>query len=298
DNGIIDSGAELFGEQTVLADGTKAANGFAALVALDSNGNGVVDADDPAFSTLRVWRDANGNGSTDAGELLSLSDLGITSFSLTNTATNSTTDGGTLTATGNFIRTNADGTTATGVMGDFNFNNDTIHSQYTDHIAVPGDIVALPDIQGLGKLRDLREAAALSPALAQDLKDFAAATTRGEQRSILINLLYDWAKTSPGYRHFKIDSYEYGFIEDPKSDNVIYLTPGQTYAPVATELDDETTMKIEVVEAVLGENPLTDLGWSGTNLPLYSQIYDEFFEGAYAELAGQSRLSSYINAVG
>src|SRR5581483_6778072 len=34
DNGIIDSGAELFGEQTVLADGTKAANGFAALVAL------------------------------------------------------------------------------------------------------------------------------------------------------------------------------------------------------------------------------------------------------------------------
>lgn len=39
-NGQIDSGAELFGKNTVLSNGSKAANGFAALDDIDNNDDG------------------------------------------------------------------------------------------------------------------------------------------------------------------------------------------------------------------------------------------------------------------
>ena len=60
---------ELFG-------GNGVGQGFAKLAAFDSNGDGVVDAHDAHFADLKVWRDANGNQQTDAGELMSLSDSG------------------------------------------------------------------------------------------------------------------------------------------------------------------------------------------------------------------------------
>ncbi len=56
-NGQIDSGAELFGVDTVKRDGTKARNGFDALADLDSNGDGVFDANDEMFSHVRVWQE-------------------------------------------------------------------------------------------------------------------------------------------------------------------------------------------------------------------------------------------------
>jgi Ca2+-binding RTX toxin-like protein len=74
-NGQIDTGRELFGSETLLANGNKAANGFEALKQLDSNGDGVMDANDAAFSELRIWKDTNGNGQTDAGELLTLKEV-------------------------------------------------------------------------------------------------------------------------------------------------------------------------------------------------------------------------------
>ena len=81
-NGLITSGAELFGSGTTLANGTKALDGFAALAGLDSNGDGIINASDAAFSELQVWVDANGDAHTDAGELKSLADLGIASLDL------------------------------------------------------------------------------------------------------------------------------------------------------------------------------------------------------------------------
>ncbi|MET3654899.1 lipase family protein, partial [Dyella japonica] len=82
-NGLIDSGRELFGDQTLLRSGQFAANGFDALADLDDNGDGVIDANDAAFGSLRVWRDLNGDGISQANELFTLDDLGIVSLSLT-----------------------------------------------------------------------------------------------------------------------------------------------------------------------------------------------------------------------
>jgi hypothetical protein len=65
-NGQIDNGAELFGNNTVLKNGSKADNGFSGLADLDSNKDGKVDANDAAASQLRVFKDANSNGVVDA----------------------------------------------------------------------------------------------------------------------------------------------------------------------------------------------------------------------------------------
>jgi len=78
-DGQIDDGSELFGEATVLADGSRAKDGFEALASLDANRDGLVDAKDAGFASLKIWSDADADGYTDAGELKSLSELGITS---------------------------------------------------------------------------------------------------------------------------------------------------------------------------------------------------------------------------
>ncbi len=53
------------------------------LAAFDTDGSGAIDAGDAVFSHLDIWTDSNGNGVSDAGELKSLSDLGVQSISLT-----------------------------------------------------------------------------------------------------------------------------------------------------------------------------------------------------------------------
>ena len=56
-NGTIDSGRELFGDNTLLANGQTAANGIQALTDLDSNHDGVFNVGDTAYAELKVWRD-------------------------------------------------------------------------------------------------------------------------------------------------------------------------------------------------------------------------------------------------
>jgi uncharacterized surface anchored protein len=72
-NGKIDDISELFG-------GASKGSGFAKLATYDSNGDGVVDAKDANFSELRIWQDANSDGKTDAGELMTLAQVGVTSL--------------------------------------------------------------------------------------------------------------------------------------------------------------------------------------------------------------------------
>jgi uncharacterized protein YcbX len=50
--------------------------------AFDSNHDGVFDAQDAQFADFKVWQDANQNGVSDAGEVKTLAELGLASFSL------------------------------------------------------------------------------------------------------------------------------------------------------------------------------------------------------------------------
>jgi hypothetical protein len=67
-DGQIASGRELFGSFTF--DG--AVNGFEALARLDEDGDGLVTARDPAFASLQLWFDRNGDRRVQFGELESL----------------------------------------------------------------------------------------------------------------------------------------------------------------------------------------------------------------------------------
>jgi hypothetical protein len=78
-NGVVDDAAELFGSATARRS---YADGFAALSELDTNGDRVIDAHDSAFGALRVWRDANHDGVSDARELSTLARAGVASLAL------------------------------------------------------------------------------------------------------------------------------------------------------------------------------------------------------------------------
>jgi hypothetical protein len=72
DNGLVDSGSELFGTSTVLRNGVRARNGFDALREFDSNGDGVIDAGDHIWSELLLWVDANHDGVSQQHEIAAL----------------------------------------------------------------------------------------------------------------------------------------------------------------------------------------------------------------------------------
>ncbi|MGV0960374.1 MAG: Ig-like domain-containing protein, partial [Limnohabitans sp.] len=104
-DGVINHGGELFGNNTVLANGSKAANGWAALADLDSNADGVVDAKDARFAELRVWVDSNGDGVSNQGELHSLAEEGIASIALAHTEEVTSQNGNQLYGTGTVTHT-------------------------------------------------------------------------------------------------------------------------------------------------------------------------------------------------
>src|SRR5690554_2374117 len=178
-NGLIESGAELFGDFTPMPDGTLAPNGFAALAALDANGDGILDASDPAFAELKLWIDSDQNGVTSEGELISLADAGIASLNLGSTLKNQKqSNGNTLAREGSFTRT--DGTES--AMGEFHLAIDTFDTQFAEQIEVPEELRGLPMMNGSGNVRDLQQAATQSSSLQSLLGQFENSTDRFEQQ--------------------------------------------------------------------------------------------------------------------
>jgi len=100
--------------------------------ALDTNNDGVLDANDAAFGQLGVWIDKNGNGVTDGGELKSLTDLGINSLSLSSTKSDLNNNGNLIGLMGSYTTT--DGQTHT--MGDVWFQTDASGNRVFDLAAI------------------------------------------------------------------------------------------------------------------------------------------------------------------
>ncbi|ASK27732.1 hypothetical protein BG910_08265 [Neisseria chenwenguii] len=195
-DGKVNNGGELFGDSYALKDGNTAANGFAALAEFDTNSDGIVDANDERFKELKIWRDLDSDGISDAGELFSLADAGVKSLNVAHTDTNKALgNGNTLAQDGSY--TKADGTTAQ--MGDLLLAADHLHSRYADSVTLTKEQARAANLQGIGRLRDLREAAALSPELAEALKAYSAAETKAEQQELLNSLINKWAETDPAY---------------------------------------------------------------------------------------------------
>ncbi|WP_026052936.1 calcium-binding protein, partial [Ruminococcus flavefaciens] len=82
-NGKIDNGREVFGDYHIINEtGERAKNGFEALKQYDTNQDGVIDSSDSIYNDLLLWKDANGNGISEASELTKLSKSGISAIKL------------------------------------------------------------------------------------------------------------------------------------------------------------------------------------------------------------------------
>jgi Ca2+-binding RTX toxin-like protein len=78
-NGTIDD----IGEISFVGDAEGALSDLEGLRAFDTNGDNFVDAADARFGEFQVWQDANHDGVSQANELKSLSELGVTHIGLT-----------------------------------------------------------------------------------------------------------------------------------------------------------------------------------------------------------------------
>ena len=163
-NGTIDSGAEIFGDEMIMSNGQKAQNGFEALKAMNSDNNGdlntVFDARDGLYSAVRIWRDLNQDGISQANELQTLAAAGVASIGLSygsptlqNGSTPAYVDASML-AEGSFTRANG----TVGQAGSFLLTQNNSIREFTP-VTVSQAALVLPNIQGSGVVRDLREAA-------------------------------------------------------------------------------------------------------------------------------------------
>ncbi|PPK76541.1 hypothetical protein B0F87_103148 [Methylobacter tundripaludum] len=246
-NGSIDDGTELFGDSTPLLDAAgnvtgKAADGFDALAQQDSNGDGVVNSSDANFADLRVWQDLNQDGISQANELKTLDELGIAGINVGKTEHSKVLPGG------NEI---ADlGTGAASGLADVNLADDTFHREFTDHLDTSA-VAALPDMQGSGAVRDLREAASQSPELAATLAQLGPNTTREQLKAAVGVILQQWADSA----NFN-DSFE---TADAQNKDLFFIPPG------ASALDAYNARYAGLLGAYSGINNGSPSGLSLTN---------------------------------
>ncbi|MEW5818847.1 MAG: hypothetical protein AB1782_01535 [Cyanobacteriota bacterium] len=144
DNGLIDSGRELFGEHTLLSNGEEASGGFEALAELDTNLDGKIDANDTQFSDLKIWIDANSDGITDSGELHTLGELNIESISLNFENVNKEdAEGNLISQAGSYTTTDQ----VTHDLSDIKFQVNNVFSQSVETLEIS------PEIEALAKLK-------------------------------------------------------------------------------------------------------------------------------------------------
>ena len=102
---------------------------FDALADLDSNNDGVFNAEDTEYANVQIWQDADQDGISDEGELTTLAEAGIASIDLD--AHYSTTDLG----DGNVQSASARYTTTTGeirAVANLDFAHNGFYSEFTD----------------------------------------------------------------------------------------------------------------------------------------------------------------------
>jgi Ca2+-binding RTX toxin-like protein len=265
-NGKIDAGKELFGDQTVLKNGSVAESGFQALAEFDDNKDGKIDSNDSKYSELKVWRDLNQDGQSSQRELFSLQELGIKSISLTNSSVN------TQDSSGNIMRRigdyeKSDGTS--GNLGELLLSRDASDTaaRVQEQLVIPEDISALPDIDGIGNIYSLRQAMARdsSKSLQTLIQSFAAEPDALKRNTMLDQILFMWTGVSG------IDPASRGTNFDARKLAVIEKFNGSAFSGTG------------------GSNPIAQA------VPFLTLAYNKIVEAVYCKLMFQTHLKQILN---
>ncbi|MFM0284206.1 calcium-binding protein [Paraburkholderia sediminicola] len=285
-NGTIDSGAELFSNFTPLANGTLAANGFDALREFDLNKDGVIDSNDAIWSSLRIWRDGNGNGTSQSGELLSLDQLGIISIKLSKDGTIRTLENGNMVrGTGSFVQM-VDGVAVERQMQEIWFGQDTLHQQFDTAIPLRDDVIAMPYVQGAGNVRDLWQAASLDTpegaALRTLLDQITHAKSASTQQALIEPLLKAWAATS-----------------GMTTSQSLKDAGKRTITGYANDADwiGRLTVLEKMSGTMLGANGSGTVNLSGTRGQYVSSAWSTLVESVYGAIAMQTVWKPYLDAI-
>ncbi|WP_327021768.1 calcium-binding protein [Klebsiella sp. RHBSTW-00484] len=250
-NGVIETGNELFGNNTRLKDGTLAANGYQALQDLDSNQDGVLNAEDAAWAQLKIWRDRNGNARTDDGELLTMEEANIAAIdthykksSFVDEQGNSHKQTGNITMTDGSIRAAA----------DVWFATNPGNTRYTVDVDISRSVRALPYIRGFGNMANLHVAMSQNTQLREMIEQYIADPQRADD--LLQNIIFTWAgvtEIATDSRGSYIDARRLAVLESATGDNYQNVTNG-TVDPLnnaAAVLKDEYRRFAAYVEASL-----------------------------------------------
>lgn len=274
ENGVIDSGTELFGDQTILKDGSMSDSGYTTLAELDENRDGVIDKGDSKFSELRIWKDKNSDGISDKDELFELGDVNVKSISLdAKEIGDELNDGNIIRSRGYFI--NKDNKKFE--VGEFLLSRDTSDSRLSpaDLSKVHGleddkEILNLPDLPVIGNLYSLRQKMQIdeSGKLKSLVKQFVNESSIDKRNSLIDDILYAWADSEG------IDKDSRGEYFDAKKLNVLERYTGSKYTSVyGSDPIREAAIKLESAYRQLSEGVYTTMMLQSKYKDLLKKLY-------------------------
>ncbi|MGH8106344.1 MAG: calcium-binding protein, partial [Arenimonas sp.] len=310
-NGRIDNGTELFGADTIMSNGQRASSGFEALADLDSNHDGIFNSADAQFANVRIWRDLNQDGVSQANELFTLEQAGVVSINLTPTSTTDVNlgNGNLIDNVGTFTRSNG----TSGQAGDLQLASNTFFSRFlTAPELQAGEQPDIPNVHGSGMVRDLREAMILSQNLATQVASLSAGMTRDAMRAQLIPLMDLWAGTSSmltGEQQYESSHaqtnlmYTGGSLSSAELGRIIGVLErfnGSTFVSFTSTggLPGSTNISSSTVNSGTPQQMTTvTVTLSAAQVSLLMQSYNALLDSLYGGLVAQTRLSPYVDMV-
>ena len=189
----ITNGSELFGNHTLLKDGSLANNGFEALKEFDENKDGVInELDTLAYENLAIWQDANQNAKLDDNELKSLKELGIKEINLNYTNSNFIDENGNEhRQISNVVFENGNRAS----ISDVWFDTHTADTRYVgEKIVLSAEIEALPQIYAFGEVLNLHQAMAKDKVLQTMVQNYIV-SDKAKQNEMINDIIYRWASS-------------------------------------------------------------------------------------------------------
>ena len=255
--------------------GTGSKSGFDVLKALDSNGDGQINASDPAYASLAVWEDGNGNGVFNSAAVVSLADAGISSISMNTSGANTAIGGSTITQTSTV--TFANGTSNEIAQVDLGYNPD--QTIYTGSYTETTQIAELPNIRGYGNVANLDIAMSLDPTLTnlvQNLVSDTPESVAGFDLAIQA-IMYEWVgveAVSPSSGNI-FDGQKVDFLANYTPYTSAFATNGTPpwFIGQAIAMNGAWNSDFDAIEAqFLVQLPNTALATNFTYLPLAGDI--------------------------